>query len=80
MNQSRPDAGGRSSAEPSHSTDCPVDMDSSVVDWVMEYPQLVTCFEGRGIDYCCGGKSLAFACRERGLDPESVYRELLKSR
>lgn len=80
MNQSRPDAGGKSSAESSQSANCPVDLDSSVVDWIMEYPHLGTFFEARHIDYCCGGKSLAFACRERGLDPESVYRELLKCR
>ncbi len=34
-------------------------------------------FEKYGIDYCCGGgKSLADAARERGLDPSSLLDEL----
>jgi iron-sulfur cluster repair protein YtfE (RIC family) len=29
-------------------------------------------FEELGIDYCCGGKSLLFACREKNLNPQIV--------
>jgi regulator of cell morphogenesis and NO signaling len=34
-------------------------------------------FEKYGIDFCCGGKiPLATACRERGIDPDLVSREI----
>jgi len=37
----------------------------------------VRVFERLGIDYCCGGKRpLADVCREKGLDPAAVWREL----
>jgi regulator of cell morphogenesis and NO signaling len=37
----------------------------------------VRVFEKYGIDYCCGGKrSVEDACREKGLDPAQVNREL----
>jgi iron-sulfur cluster repair protein YtfE (RIC family) len=49
-----------------------VDLDSSVPDWLIEYPRLLTLFESIGIDYCCGGKSLRTACLERGLLPPEV--------
>jgi regulator of cell morphogenesis and NO signaling len=49
-----------------------VDLDSSVPDWLIEYPALLTLFRELGIDYCCGGKSLRTACQEKGLRPEDV--------
>jgi regulator of cell morphogenesis and NO signaling len=49
-----------------------VDLDSSVPDWLIEYPALLSLFCELGIDYCCGGKSLRTACREQGLRPEDV--------
>lgn len=56
-----------------------LDLDDSVPDWLIEYPQLLNKFEELGIDYCCGGKSLAFAARERGLQPEIVLTQLRAS-
>ncbi|WP_029246962.1 DUF542 domain-containing protein [Schlesneria paludicola] len=49
-----------------------LDLDDSVPEWVIEYPQLLSLFQELGIDYCCGGKSLQFACREQNLNPKIV--------
>lgn len=36
-----------------------------------------TVFEARGIDFCCGGRiTLADACRERGIEPAELLREI----
>lgn len=52
------------------------DLDTSVPDWIIEHPETLTLFEQLGIDYCCGGKSLGFACRERGLDAIMVLSKV----
>lgn len=52
------------------------DLDTSVPDWIIEHPETLTVFESLGIDCSCGGKSLAYACRERGLTIETVLLEL----
>lgn len=54
-----------------------VTFDSVVGQLVAERPSRSRVFESLGIDYCCGGKKpLAQACREKGLDPETVRRFL----
>jgi putative transposase len=53
--------------------------DSSVPDWVIEHPVALAVFQTLGIDYCCGGKSLEFACREQGLDAAAVLKTLLRA-
>ena len=50
----------------------PVDLESSVPDWLIEYPALLALFQELGIDYSCGGKSLARACQERNLSMGEV--------
>jgi iron-sulfur cluster repair protein YtfE (RIC family) len=57
-----------------------VDLDSSVPDWLIEHPKLLPLFRELGIDYCCGGKSLDTACRERGLDPRRVLAQCRSQR
>jgi catechol 2,3-dioxygenase-like lactoylglutathione lyase family enzyme len=52
------------------------DLDTSVPDWVIEYPATLAVFQAFGIDSSCGGKSLAYACRQQGLDAEAVLKEL----
>jgi len=52
------------------------DLDSSVPDWIIEHPETLAVFQELGIDYCCGGKSLAYACREQRLDAEVVLKKL----
>lgn len=46
---------------------------------VAERPARIRLFEHLRLDYCCGGsRSLADACRRRGLDPDTV-RELVEA-
>jgi iron-sulfur cluster repair protein YtfE (RIC family) len=54
------------------------DLDTSVPDWVIDHPETLTVFQELGIDTCCGGKSLGFACRQRGLDGDAVLAKLLR--
>lgn len=53
------------------------DLDTSVPDWVIEHPETLAMFQELGIDYSCGGKSLAFVCRQQGLDDRVVLKKLL---
>lgn len=51
-------------------------LESSVPDWVIDHPETLALFQELGIDYSCGGKSLEFACRERGLPVLGVLARL----
>jgi len=49
----------------------------TVGDFVAEDYRTAKVFEKHGIDFCCGGKvPLADACRERGIDPAAILREI----
>ncbi len=48
------------------------DLDTSVPDWVIDHPETLAVFQELEIDTCCSGKSLGFACGQRGLDGETV--------
>lgn len=61
-------------ASPTDSRDSELDL--SVPDWLIEHPEALRRLEKFGIDYHCGGKSLATACRERGLDPQQTLIDL----
>lgn len=52
------------------------DLDSSIPDWVIEYPESTEVFNRLGIETSCGGKSLEFLCIERDLSPQAVLLEL----
>ena len=52
------------------------DLDTSVPDWVIEHPETLIVFQELGINCGCGGKSLAYACHQQGLDPQVVLTEL----
>lgn len=54
------------------------DLDSSVPDWIIDHPETLAVFQEWEIDYSCGGKSLEYACRERGLDAQVVLSALLR--
>ena len=51
-------------------------LETSVPDWVIDHPRALSYFKELQIDYCCGGKSLEFACREKHLDPHAVLAKL----
>jgi regulator of cell morphogenesis and NO signaling len=55
------------------------DLDSAVTDWVIEHPGILAVLQEMGIDYCCEGKSLRYASRQRGLDPDAVLTKLRNS-
>lgn len=57
-----------------------IDTATTVGDLVVQRPSRSRIFQKLGIDFCCGGKkSLADACRGKGLDPASVLQVLLAS-
>src|SRR3974390_650903 len=55
-----------------------VDLETTVRDIAVEYPQAVRVFESFGIDYCCGGgQSLEEACPPGNVNAD-VLREALR--
>lgn len=52
------------------------DLEKSVADWAVDCPAVVAVFEKLGIDYCCGGKSLEYACRQAGVEPRLLVAML----
>jgi regulator of cell morphogenesis and NO signaling len=54
-----------------------LDAQTTVGELVRDRPSRARVFERFGIDYCCGGKTpLDRACRQSGLDPDQILREL----
>lgn len=52
-------------------------LDNTVGSIVRDHPSLSRLFEQVKVDYCCGGqKSLAEACRQRGIDPQVLLAQL----
>jgi iron-sulfur cluster repair protein YtfE (RIC family) len=37
----------------------------AVDEWAIEHPEAIPVFEKHGVDYCCAGKSLAYACEQQ---------------
>jgi regulator of cell morphogenesis and NO signaling len=57
-----------------------LDTNSTVAQWVSEYPQTAPVFEELQIDYCCGGNIvLAEACGSRQLDPNAIVAKLART-
>jgi regulator of cell morphogenesis and NO signaling len=53
---------------------------TTLADLVTAHPDLAGELERRLLDYCCGGqRTLAEACRDRGLDPAAIARELVEA-
>jgi iron-sulfur cluster repair protein YtfE (RIC family) len=51
----------------------------SVVDWAIDCPESIPILDKYGIDYCCGGKSVAYASEQCALDPYPVLLEIQKA-
>ena len=51
-------------------------LETSVPDWVIDHPETTTVFHELGIDCSCGGKSLEYACQQKGLDPHVILSQL----
>ncbi|MCC6526861.1 MAG: iron-sulfur cluster repair di-iron protein [Polyangiaceae bacterium] len=55
-----------------------IDIQRSVASLVLDHSECAPVLQHHGIDYCCRGHmSFEAACRERGLDPVEVARELV---
>jgi len=55
--------------------------DKSIGEIVANDYRTAKVFENHGIDFCCGGQvTLAAACKGKGLDPETVLREIEAAR
>ncbi|HEY8936815.1 MAG TPA: iron-sulfur cluster repair di-iron protein [Cyclobacteriaceae bacterium] len=63
-------------------TDEQLDMaDATVADIALSFPQALEILNRYNLDYCCGGKKLfTKVCEKAGLNPESVWEEILLAR
>lgn len=52
------------------------DLETSVVDWLIDHPGAEALFKEWGIDMGCAGKSLGWAAEQRGLDPHWLLSQL----
>ncbi len=52
------------------------DLDTSLPEWVIDHPESESVFDELRIDTTCEGKSLAYVCRQHGLDPKAVMQRL----
>ena len=53
-----------------------VDVEKSVVDWIIDCPESVVVFEEHSIDYCCAGESVRYACAQADADMFAVVARL----
>ncbi len=51
-------------------------LEASVVDWMIDHPEVSSVLQNLRIDDSCAGKSLEYACQQRGLDPHDVLSRL----
>lgn len=54
----------------------PCDLDTSIPDWIIEYPETTSVFGELELDIDCAGKSLAYVCHQHGLSPPAVLARL----
>lgn len=51
-------------------------LETSVVDWLIDHPEVEPLFQSWGIDTSCAGKSLEWAARQAGIDPHWILSQL----
>jgi len=53
----------------------------SVADVALTFPQAIEILHRHNLDYCCGGKKpFVQMCEKAGLNPESIWQELLQAK
>ncbi len=55
------------------------DSESTVPEWLIEYPETFPVFSELGLDCTCGGRSLRFLCEQNEMDADFVVAALLKA-
>lgn len=57
-----------------------LDSKTTVANAVLEHSECAPVFQRHRIDYCCkGGRTIAEACRDRGLEPDALMAELRRA-
>ncbi|MCO8123890.1 DUF542 domain-containing protein [Stieleria sp. TO1_6] len=52
------------------------DLDTSLPDWIIDYPETTRIFSELGMDCSCAGKSLQYVCHQHGLNPADILQRL----
>ena len=55
------------------------DLNTSLPDWIIDHPESERVFKLLELDTSCEGKSLEYVCRQRGLEPQEVLRQLRRA-
>lgn len=50
--------------------------ETSIPDWMIDYPETSIVFDEFRLDTSCGGKSLRYVCQQQGVDVECVLTRL----
>jgi iron-sulfur cluster repair protein YtfE (RIC family) len=53
-------------------------LETSIPDWVIEYPETSPVFDELRLDSSCGGKSLEYVCEHLGIDPSNALARLTR--
>lgn len=53
-------------------------LETSIPDWIIEYPETSPVFDELRWDISCGGKSLKYVCEQQGIDPANVLPRLAR--
>lgn len=51
-------------------------LETSIPDWIIEYPQTSKVFAEFGLDTSCGGRSLEYVCQQRDVSVELILERL----
>lgn len=51
-------------------------LETSIPDWIIEYPLTSKVFAEFGLDTSCGGRSLEYVCQQRDVGVELILKRL----